>query len=85
MRCKSAENEQRTKRWKVRRRTAGGKQRQQEEVKGGGLTLRWEEEKREEEVCAEGNNNWPDSGRWCAAVAGWNMRFRGWGRVIDPK
>lgn len=23
--------------------------------------------------CAEGDHNWPGSGRWCGAVAGWNM------------
>lgn len=23
--------------------------------------------------CAEANHNWPDSGRWHGAVAGWNM------------
>lgn len=30
-------------------------------------------------VCAEANHNWPDSGRWYGAVAGWNMCVWGWG------
>ncbi len=30
-------------------------------------------------ACAEPNHNWPDSGRWCGAVAGWNMCVWGLG------
>lgn len=29
--------------------------------------------------CAEPDHNWPDSGRWCGAVAGWNMCVWGGG------
>lgn len=40
-------------------------------------------EGRKEEVKGgrgQGDGNWPGSGRWCGAVAGWNMCVRwGWG------
>lgn len=50
-------------------------------VKGrAGMMKRcWMRRRRRRRECAEGNHNWPGSGRWRGAVAGWNMCVCGGG------